>query len=81
MPELLDRAGRRRSPATMPEFHAGRPPGYRSPRRDGAICLVEFVPGGEPEELVPESGPTSPRWFGGQQAGRRAAIEFVQIGT
>ena len=22
---LLDRAGRRRSPATMPEFHAGRP--------------------------------------------------------
>jgi hypothetical protein len=27
MPEqLLDTAGRRRSPATMPEFHAGRPP-------------------------------------------------------
>jgi site-specific recombinase XerD len=27
MPEqLLDAAGRRRSPATMPEFHAGRPP-------------------------------------------------------
>jgi integrase len=24
---LLDRAGRRRSPATMPGFHAGRPPG------------------------------------------------------
>jgi hypothetical protein len=23
---LLDRAGRRRSPATMPGFHAGRPP-------------------------------------------------------
>src|SRR3954465_15180139 len=23
---LLDAAGRRRSPATMPEFHAGRPP-------------------------------------------------------
>jgi hypothetical protein len=27
MSELLrDRAGRRRSPATMPGFHAGRPP-------------------------------------------------------
>ena len=27
MPEvLLDAAGRRRSPATMPEFHVGRPP-------------------------------------------------------
>jgi hypothetical protein len=23
---LLDRAGRRRSPSTMPGFHAGRPP-------------------------------------------------------
>ena len=23
---LIDRAGRRRSPATMPGFHAGRPP-------------------------------------------------------
>jgi hypothetical protein len=23
---LLDAAGRRRSPATLPEFHAGRPP-------------------------------------------------------
>lgn len=31
---LLDRAGRRRSPATMPGFHAGRPPrnkGLRNP--------------------------------------------------
>jgi hypothetical protein len=28
MSELLfDRAGRRRSPATTPRFHAGRPPG------------------------------------------------------
>jgi hypothetical protein len=24
--QLLDRAGRRRSPTTMPGFHAGRPP-------------------------------------------------------
>jgi site-specific recombinase XerD len=33
---LLDRAGRRRSPATMPGFHAGRPPrnkGLRYPAR------------------------------------------------
>ena len=29
---LLDRAGRRRSPATMPGFHAGRPP-----RNKGAL--------------------------------------------
>jgi hypothetical protein len=32
MPELLDRAGRRRSPATMPEFHAGRSPGNKDRR-------------------------------------------------
>ena len=25
-PQLLDAAGRRRSPATMPDFHRGRPP-------------------------------------------------------
>jgi hypothetical protein len=32
---LLDAAGRRRSPATMPGFHAGRPPrnkGHRYPQ-------------------------------------------------
>lgn len=38
MPELLlDAAGRRRSPATLPEFHAGRPPrnkGMRSAQAD-----------------------------------------------
>jgi len=32
MPELLDRAGRLRSPATTPEFHAGRPPGNKGQR-------------------------------------------------
>lgn len=32
MPDLLDRAGRRRSPATLPEFHAGRPPGSKGRR-------------------------------------------------
>jgi hypothetical protein len=34
---LLDAAGRRRSPATLPEFHAGRPPrnkGMRYPADD-----------------------------------------------
>ncbi len=33
-PQLLDAAGRRRSPATLPGFHAGRPPrnkGFRYP--------------------------------------------------
>jgi hypothetical protein len=33
MPELLlDRAGRRRSPATMPGFHAGHVPGNKGLR-------------------------------------------------
>jgi integrase len=36
MPELvLDAAGGRRSPATLPEFHAGRPPRNSSP---GSSC-------------------------------------------
>jgi site-specific recombinase XerD len=30
--QLLDAAGRRRSPATMPEFHAGRAPGNKGQR-------------------------------------------------
>ena len=33
---LLDRAGRRRSPATMPGFHSGRPP-----RNKGLRCPAE----------------------------------------
>ena len=45
---LLDRAGRRRSPATMPGFHAGRPPhnkGLRYPadprlRRSSLSCAA-----------------------------------------
>jgi hypothetical protein len=45
--QLLDRAGRRRSPATLPGFHAGRPPhnkGLRYPadpprlRRSSPSC-------------------------------------------
>jgi hypothetical protein len=28
-PSVLDAAGRRRSPATMPGYHAGRPPGNK----------------------------------------------------
>src|SRR5215207_6503139 len=34
---LLDAAGRRRSPATMPEFHAGRPPRNKGMRMNGAL--------------------------------------------
>ena len=30
--QMLDAAGRRRSPATMPEFHAGRAPGNKGQR-------------------------------------------------
>jgi hypothetical protein len=35
----LDRAGRRRSPATMPGFHAGRPP-----RNKGVKAGQELTP-------------------------------------
>lgn len=35
---LLDAAGRRRSPATMPGFHAGRPPRNKGLRYSRAIC-------------------------------------------
>ena len=47
MPELLlDAAGRRRSPATLPEFHAGRPPrnkGMRYPADPPAIEEIVTV--------------------------------------
>jgi hypothetical protein len=36
----LDAAGRRRSPATLPQFHAGRPrrnKGMRCPRRPDSV--------------------------------------------
>ena len=45
---LLDRAGRRRSPATMPGFHAGRPPRNKGvrypadpPRVEEIIAVIE----------------------------------------
>jgi hypothetical protein len=43
---LLDAAGRRRSPATLPEFHAGRPPrnnGMRYPADPGTIEEIVTV--------------------------------------
>jgi hypothetical protein len=47
MPEqLLDAAGRRRSPVTMPEFHGGRPPrnkGMRYPADPPAIEEIVAV--------------------------------------
>jgi site-specific recombinase XerD len=43
MSELLDRAGRRRSPATMPEFHAGRPPGNKGLRYPADPPKVEEI--------------------------------------
>jgi hypothetical protein len=43
MPELLDRAGRRRSPATMPGFHAGRSPGNKGRRYPADPPKVEEI--------------------------------------
>ena len=44
MPEpLLDAAGRRRSPATMPEFHAGRPPRNKGMRYAADPPTVEEI--------------------------------------
>jgi integrase len=40
---LLDRAGRRRSPATMPGFHAGHPPGNRGLRYPADPPKVEEI--------------------------------------
>ena len=40
---LLDRAGRRRSPATMPGFHAGRPPWNRGVRYRADPPKVEEI--------------------------------------
>jgi hypothetical protein len=58
---LLDAAGRRRSPATLPEFHAGRSPRNKGmvavgtalrrvgsggpPRRSQRALLVHWAPG------------------------------------
>jgi integrase len=44
MPEvLLDAAGRRRSPATMPGFHAGRPPRYKGRRYAADPPTIEEI--------------------------------------
>ena len=40
---LLDRAGRRRSPATMPGFHAGHPPGNKRLRYPADPPKVEAI--------------------------------------
>jgi integrase len=40
---LLDRAGRRRSPATMPGFHSGRPPGNKGLRYPADPPNVEEI--------------------------------------
>ena len=40
---LLDRAGRRRSPATMPGFHAGHPPGNKGLRYPADPPKVEEI--------------------------------------
>src|SRR5687767_8820902 len=40
---LLDAAGRRRSPATMPEFHAGRPPRNKGVRYPADPPTIEEI--------------------------------------
>jgi hypothetical protein len=40
---LLDAAGRRRSPATMPEFHAGRPPRNKGMRYPADPLTIEEI--------------------------------------
>jgi site-specific recombinase XerD len=40
---MLDRAGRRRSPATMPGFHSGRPPGNKGLRYPADLPKVEEI--------------------------------------
>jgi integrase len=40
---VLDAAGRRRSPATMPGFHAGRPPRNKGPRYPADPPTVEEI--------------------------------------
>jgi hypothetical protein len=40
---LIDRAGRRRSPATMPGFHAGRPPRNKGVRYPADPPKVEEI--------------------------------------
>jgi hypothetical protein len=43
---LLDAAGRRRSPATMPRFHAGRPPRNKGHRYPADPPTVEEIVAG-----------------------------------
>ena len=40
---MLDAAGRRRSPATMPEFHAGRPPRNKGMRYPADPPTIEEI--------------------------------------
>jgi hypothetical protein len=44
-PTLLDAAGRRRSPATMPGFHRGRPPRNKGRRYPADLhrCVVALI--------------------------------------
>ena len=45
MPELLlDAAGCRRSPATLPDFHAGRPPRNKGIRYPADPPAIEALP-------------------------------------
>jgi len=72
---LLDAAGRRRSPATLPQFHAGRPPrnkGMRYPADPPTIEEIVTVmrragdraprpPAARPDPRALARGPAHPR--------------------
>src|SRR3954451_13644407 len=52
----LDSAGRRRSPVTLPGYHAGRPVGCVNPSgsRGGAVLVnepTESIPAADPERI------------------------------
>jgi hypothetical protein len=66
---LLDAAGRRRSPATLPEFHAGR-----SPRNKGMVAVgtgLRFGLGPPPAQIPACTASALGSWLG---CGRRIAF-------
>jgi hypothetical protein len=59
VPAVLDSAGRRRSPATMPGYHAGRPPRNKGqlypadPPTVEEIVAIMRLTGREPTRVAP----------------------------
>ena len=68
---LLDAAGRRRSPATLPEFHAGRPPRNRGIVAVGTGLRLWARPAPEQIPACTASAPGS--WLGSKRRITRRA--------